>query len=188
LANRLAHEVLGRSLDELPPQTRRLLELLDAHVSAQARERRIDRGLVRFTRRALRELLGWGDTQLKVHLGRLVDLELVIAHRGEHASFAYELAWTGEGRDGQRFVIGLTNPTDTPEVSATTVVRSGPEPARSGPGRGPVGPPSGDGRDGATNTNGQASTHGDQVEHVNGEYHAVRAVRDELVVVAGAQR
>ena len=26
-ANRLAHEVLGRSLDELPPQTRRLLLL-----------------------------------------------------------------------------------------------------------------------------------------------------------------
>jgi len=25
LANRLAHEVLGRSLDELPPQTRRVL-------------------------------------------------------------------------------------------------------------------------------------------------------------------
>jgi hypothetical protein len=29
LANRLAHEVLGRSLDELPPQTRRLLGLVD---------------------------------------------------------------------------------------------------------------------------------------------------------------
>ena len=29
IANRLAHEVLGRSLDELPPQTRRLLELPD---------------------------------------------------------------------------------------------------------------------------------------------------------------
>ena len=29
LANALAHEVLGRSLDELPPQTRRLLELVD---------------------------------------------------------------------------------------------------------------------------------------------------------------
>jgi hypothetical protein len=29
LANKLAHEVLGRSLDELPPQTRRLLTLID---------------------------------------------------------------------------------------------------------------------------------------------------------------
>ena len=29
MANRLAQEVLGRSLDELPPQTRRLLLLMD---------------------------------------------------------------------------------------------------------------------------------------------------------------
>ena len=32
LANRIAHEVLGRTLDELPPQTRRLLSLLQAWV------------------------------------------------------------------------------------------------------------------------------------------------------------
>ena len=32
LANRLAHEVLGRSLDELPPQTRRVLGLIEALV------------------------------------------------------------------------------------------------------------------------------------------------------------
>ena len=34
-ANRLAAEVLGRSLDELPPQTRRLLELLDGWVTKE---------------------------------------------------------------------------------------------------------------------------------------------------------
>jgi hypothetical protein len=34
MANRLAHEVLGRSLDELPPQTRRLLMLIDEMVRA----------------------------------------------------------------------------------------------------------------------------------------------------------
>jgi hypothetical protein len=32
VANRLAHEVLGRSLDELPPQTRRLLQLLGGRI------------------------------------------------------------------------------------------------------------------------------------------------------------
>ena len=32
IANRLAHEVLGRTLDELAPQSRRLLLLLDAMV------------------------------------------------------------------------------------------------------------------------------------------------------------
>ncbi|MBE5216016.1 DNA primase, partial [Pectobacterium sp. A535-S3-A17] len=28
LANRLAHEILGRTLDEMPPQTRKLLRLI----------------------------------------------------------------------------------------------------------------------------------------------------------------
>jgi DNA primase len=36
LANRLAHEVLGRSLDELPPQTRRVLGLITGYVDEQA--------------------------------------------------------------------------------------------------------------------------------------------------------
>ena len=38
LANRLAHAVLGRSLDELPPGTRRLLGLIEAHVAQRAQE------------------------------------------------------------------------------------------------------------------------------------------------------
>ncbi|MGH9285913.1 MAG: DNA primase, partial [Acidimicrobiales bacterium] len=101
LANRLAAEVLGRSLDELPPGTRRLLDALDAHVRDRAERDGVDRAVVRFSRRELREQLGWGDTQLKVHLARLVDLELGLAHRAEHGpGFVYELAWAGEGADG----------------------------------------------------------------------------------------
>ena len=93
LANRLAHRVLGRSLDELPPGTRRLLELVEQLVDGQAAEQGVSRERVRFTRRELRERLSWGDTQLKVHLARLVSLELVHAHRGAHGQFVYELAW-----------------------------------------------------------------------------------------------
>ena len=35
----------------------------------------------RFTRKALRAHCHWGDTQLKVHLARLVELEYVLMHR-----------------------------------------------------------------------------------------------------------
>ncbi|MGI8661616.1 MAG: CHC2 zinc finger domain-containing protein, partial [Acidimicrobiales bacterium] len=92
LANRLAHDVLGRSLDELPPQTRRLLEVLDGIVTTAAADKVMDRGQVRLTRRELRETTGWSDTALKVHLARLVDLELAHAHRPEPGgSFRYEL-------------------------------------------------------------------------------------------------
>ncbi|MGH2872297.1 MAG: DNA primase, partial [Solirubrobacteraceae bacterium] len=102
LANRLAHRVLGRSLDELPPGTRRLLGLLERHVGAAAAEQGVSRERIEFTRRELREALGWGDTQLKVHLARLVNLELVHAHRGANGVFVYQLAWNTEGTvDGQ---------------------------------------------------------------------------------------
>ena len=65
MANRLAHEVLGRSLDELPPQTRRLLLLMMTMVRPIC-ERAEDRALRdhRFSRREVREFTGWGDTQL----------------------------------------------------------------------------------------------------------------------------
>ena len=43
VANRLTAEVLGRSLDELPPQTRRLLLLVDAMVTAECKRQRIER-------------------------------------------------------------------------------------------------------------------------------------------------
>lgn len=59
LANRLAHAVLGRSLDELPPGTRRLLSLIESHVERAAAEQGTTRERVRFTRRELREALGW---------------------------------------------------------------------------------------------------------------------------------
>jgi hypothetical protein len=43
LANRLASEVLGRSLDELPPQTRRLLALLDEMVKRETGRLKVER-------------------------------------------------------------------------------------------------------------------------------------------------
>jgi DNA primase len=108
LANRLAHEALGRSLDELPPQTRRLLDLLDRMVAEACARQEMERADVRFTRREVREATGWGDTQLRVHLARLVDLEYVLAHQGGRGrSFVYELVYDGTGERPERFLPGL---------------------------------------------------------------------------------
>ena len=147
LANRLAHRVLGRSLDELPPGARRLLDLIERHVAGEAPGRGVARERVRFTRRQLRELLGWGDTQLKVHLARLVSLELVWAHRGPHGAFFYELAWDGDSQgDGGPHLAGLIDPdtldpgeppVEEPHVYDTD--RSGLSDDRSGAGRHPAG-------------------------------------------------
>jgi hypothetical protein len=96
LANVLCHEVLGRSLDDLPPQTRKLLVLLDAMVRARCEAEGIERTELRFTRRDALDASGFSLTQLRVHLERLVELELVLVHRGMRGqSFVYELVWDG---------------------------------------------------------------------------------------------
>ena len=107
-ANRLAHEVLGRCLDDMPPQTRRLLALIEREVTARALATKMERNDVRFTRRQLREACGWSNTQLYVHLTRLVELEYLLTHRAEHGQgLVYELVYDGGGKEGGRFVSGL---------------------------------------------------------------------------------
>lgn len=61
LANRIAHEVLGRTLDEMSPQTRKLLVLLRDRVKAWAAKQAIKAEEIRFSRRDVRAALNWGD-------------------------------------------------------------------------------------------------------------------------------
>jgi len=93
LAQELMGGIAGSATDELPPRTRELCALLARYV-----EGRMHAGVARlpftFSRREVREALGWGDTQLKTHLRRLVDAELVVVHRADHGrGVAYELAF-----------------------------------------------------------------------------------------------
>jgi DNA primase catalytic core len=82
LADRLARDVLMRSIDELPPQTRRLLSDIVGMVSEMAERDRCPPTVVRFTRRHLSDRTGWGLTQLKHHLRRLEEHELVLVVGG----------------------------------------------------------------------------------------------------------
>ena len=114
LADRLATDVLVRDGSELTAGTRRVLDALVAW-SPEAP----------FTRRAAREALGIGDTQLKVHLGRLAALEYVAV-----------------ARDGQFVTYELTGAPSTPTTttrSGSVPKRSGSRAPRSGSGRGVVG-------------------------------------------------
>jgi DNA primase catalytic core len=110
VANRLAHEVLGRSLDELAPQTRRLLGLLDGMVHEACERQAVVRATYRFTRRDVRRFTGWSDFQVRTHLERLISLEYVLVHRGGRGQgFVYELLYDGQGQDGEPFVMGLVD-------------------------------------------------------------------------------
>jgi len=110
-ANRLAHEVLGRSLDELAPQTRRLLQSLEQMVSEACARLKMDRSDFRFSRKDVRAFTEWSDFQVKVHMKKLEELEYVLAHRGGRGqSFVYELLYSGEGNGGRPFLMGLIDP------------------------------------------------------------------------------
>jgi DNA primase catalytic core len=91
LANQLAPEVLGRSLDELPSQTRRLLVFIRELMKAKRQERGVKPARM-FSRKELRDLSGWSLTQVRVHLERLVEFEYLAArHARLNNQFLYEL-------------------------------------------------------------------------------------------------
>ena len=107
-ANKLANEVLGRTLDELTPQTRRMLNELETLVDTICQQENIEQHDYRFSRAYLRKHLGWSYDQVRVHLDRLVNMEYVLAHRGKRGqSYEYELLYRGEGQEGESFLMGL---------------------------------------------------------------------------------
>jgi len=112
LANRIAHEVLGRTLDELPPQTRRLLNLVRAMVAERAERERVKPADVRFTRKDIRDATQWSDSQLKLHCARLADMEYLLIHAGNRGhSLRYELLWDGgDDAEHRRHLCGLLDP------------------------------------------------------------------------------
>jgi DNA primase catalytic core len=133
IAHRLSAEVMGRTVDELPPGTRRLLGMIEALVTAGCERLGMDRADFRFSRRELREETAWGDTQLKVHLGRLVELEYLVVHRAAHSQrHVYEMAYAGE--DGA--AVSAERGESEREYDKS---RSGFSANRSGSGRTPVG-------------------------------------------------
>ena len=108
LANQLAHGILGRSLDELPPPTRQLLKQLYTLVAEKMHAENLQQNEVRFTRRETREAAGLSNSQASIHLDRLVELEYLYAHHGRNGQrYVYELAFDGDPTQSQPQLIGL---------------------------------------------------------------------------------
>ena len=71
----------------------------------------------------VREYTGWGDTQLKIHLARLAELEYLLVHRGGRGqAFEYELLYDGAS-DGERHLSGLIDIEALRERSAAHLLR-----------------------------------------------------------------
>jgi DNA primase len=128
MANTIAAEVLGRSLDELPPQTRRLLLNVSGYVKGEAQKEGINTSEVQFTRKQLREALAWGDTQLRIHLERLVALEYVLMRReGAGGKYVYELVCEVDENQLQhqhQRVLGLMDVQAIAVLHEATIIKS----------------------------------------------------------------
>lgn len=107
-ANQLAHTVLGKTLDDLPPQTRHVLQQLYQYVSDEATTRHLTKADVRFRQKQIRNHLCLGNAQTCTHLKRLVELEYLIKHKqGRGQSYQYELLYDGQGEAGEQFLMHL---------------------------------------------------------------------------------
>ena len=138
------------------------LRLIVGMVEHECAAQQICRAQHRFSRRAVRQHTRWGDTQLKVHLARLTELEYLLVHRGGRGqSFEYELLFDGRAdgspadgspADGDaRHASGLID-VETLRAESSggaqpyDAERAGSCGAQSGPGRPAVGGQSGGGR------------------------------------------
>jgi 5S rRNA maturation endonuclease (ribonuclease M5) len=113
IANELAHEILGRSLDELSRPGRMLLMLVDTLVEKRVCRKSssatmLGRTDITFCRRDVREFTGWTNYRVHTHMKELVELEYVLVESGRNGMpYRYRLAYEGQGKDGSRFMLGL---------------------------------------------------------------------------------
>jgi hypothetical protein len=78
LAGEIAAAVLPRTLDDLPPQTRRLWDGVRALVGERAQAQGCSVERVEFTRRDIRDAMAWSYDQVRAHLERLISGEYVV--------------------------------------------------------------------------------------------------------------
>ena len=66
-----------------------------------------------FTRREIRGFTGWSNYRVHTHLRELIELEYVSIEvdRGT-GGHRYRLLYDGQGKDGEKFMLGLVVPDD----------------------------------------------------------------------------
>jgi hypothetical protein len=128
IANDIAHQLFGHSLDDLSPPSRELLALISdyavrkddgstGHVAscpdkkaggaAVASASATAGSAATFNRRELREAFKWGDTRLRTHLEELIELEYLVPVSGRFGqTYQYRLLYTPSQEPG-RFLAGL---------------------------------------------------------------------------------
>ena len=121
LANELATELLGHSLDELSRPAYELLVLLEKMRSEWAKNAAKTKNALEnfsFSRRQVREFAGWAHHRVHRYLAELIELEYVGGDGARHGCLQrHHLLWEGEGQDGGKFLLGLKSPAELRSVA-----------------------------------------------------------------------
>ena len=148
------------------------MKLIDGYAVSECERQKVKRTDFHFSRRALREAITWGDTQLEIHLARLAELEYLVTHRTKCNGFEYELVYDmADADNGLRFP-GLA---DIEALAcAYDGARSGQTAAWSGSGRGPVGPRTVGGRDNESPAKPSSTGIAEDMHDTDNETHLLR--------------
>jgi DNA primase len=108
-ANRLTHEILGQSLDELAPPSRSLLTSIHQMVKEQTGMKNLPADQFLFNRRMIREYTGWTDWQIRAHMKQLEEMEYVHVRVGAQGKqYSYALHYKGQAEQQGRCYLNLT--------------------------------------------------------------------------------
>ncbi len=108
-ANKLAGEVLGQTMDELAQPSRTLLSLVYKMVKEIATEQNKTPDEIFFTRRMIREHIGWSDWQVKTHIKQLCELEYLAIRIGSKGKeYSYILNYLGQAEETGKCFLSLT--------------------------------------------------------------------------------
>ncbi len=102
-ANRLALSVLGACTSELSAPARNLLLHIHTFVKQHCEANKLSAREYVFTRKTIRDAIGWSDWQVRTHIRELEELEYLKARCGAWGKeFVYELLFDGESVDDER--------------------------------------------------------------------------------------
>ena len=119
-ANALANEVLGQCLDEVAPPSRTLLSGILAMVREMAEKHDCPLDEIFFTRRMIRERLGWTDWQIRAHIRQLEELEYIYARMGSKGKeYSYLLNYRGQEENGKCY-LNLTPVSEIEKLMGTS--------------------------------------------------------------------
>ena len=186
IANKLAHEVLGRSLDELPPQTRRLLQIITDLITEQCQQAKIKQSDYRFSRKDVRQASGWTDFQVKKHMHRLEEMEYVLIHRGKRGqSYEYELLYQAEGKIHDMFMMGLIDTKKLQYDEKKKPLKQKKEPPSS-PQIAPKSPPSSSSKNNVKTIDAELNQDEDEIQEKRSPYVKTKASHHTSALAAKA--